>query len=289
MDGKGWVNPSFHPLAMGPPSNFLRFATSPTARRAAEDSLPKRSSDESHAFVNHTKAHHVRDLAHAANRRSPSSSGSASSRALTSPKVSTPNLLGSQSSPALKGSWSGSSGGSPPRTRQSPPRAQALTFDPTRPKPVGPALAYTNYMALGTPRVKQWERERATALAPSPPPPQPSYYMTHESTSRCHPRARARSLGSRLSFLARGAVWPKGYHAPGVQHHLRPLRAPTAGASEGRSALEALEARETTIRNGLYAARGLENLFSAKPAELLPSPPQSRSQSQMASSVEVSK
>jgi len=75
-----------------------------------------------------------------------------------------------------------------------------------------------------------------------------------------------------------------------MQHHLRPLRAPAAGAGESRSALEALEARDP-IRNSLYAARGLEHLFSAKPAELLPlpSPPQSRSQSQMASSVDVGK
>ena len=195
MDGKGWVTPSFHPLAMGPPSNFRRFEKSPTGRRAADEVLPRRSSDESHAFVHHTK-HHVRDLAPGANRRSPSSSGSASSLAFTSPKATTPNLFGSQSSPALKGSWSGggSSSSSPPRTRQSPPRAQALAFETTRPKPAGPALAYTNYMALGTPRVRQWEREQATALAPSPPRPQPTYYMTHESAPRSHPEPLPEAL-----------------------------------------------------------------------------------------------
>lgn len=89
------------------------------------------------------------------------------------------------------------------------------------------------------------------------------------------------------SALTRGAVWPKGYHAPGVQHHLRPLRAPTAGAGECRSSLETLEARDFTTRSSVYAARGLVNLVSAKPAELLPTPPQSRSQSQTALNVDT--
>ena len=62
------------------------------------------------------------------------------------------------------------------------------------------------------------------------------------------------------------SVWPSGHHAPGVQHHLRPLRSSSA-TDLGRSSLEALEARNEVI----YAARSLENMVQGgqKPIDLL--------------------
>ena len=125
---------------------------------------------------------------------------------------------------------------SPSRTASRQPEA----LDPSRCSTVGPNLAYTNYMALSTPLVRRWVR---TPRGPANvPPSKPGYYAAHE-------------------------IWPSSHHAPGVQHHLRPLRSSTAVGFGGKPwALEALEARREVSEGKL----ALDRMVDQKPAEMVP-------------------
>jgi len=263
MDGKGWIKPTFHPLALGPPVIFRRFAKNQP--REKEQHLPK-VQDESHAFVNHTSpnARSPPPSPSSALRTTSSAASPSASRArpllLSAPPLS-PSLRArphacssaqlivrrptsimstagasygrlqpSATAPALHGTSERQSTPGRPSQMALRPQPQSHNWlpeglDPNpRPATVGPNLAYTNYHALSTPLVRRWVR---TPREPANvPPAKPGYYAAHE-------------------------IWPSTHHAPGVQHHLRPLRSSTAlgtrerGHRQGANLgdLEFLEAR----------------------------------------------
>lgn len=219
MDGKGWIKPTFHPLALGPPVIFRRFAKNQP--REKEQHLPK-VQDESHAFVNHTSpnARSPPPSPSSALRTTSSAASPSASRArpllLSAPPLS-PSLRArphacssaqlivrrptsimstagasygrlqpSATAPALHGTSERQS--TPGRPSQMALRPQpshnwlpeATALDPNpRPATVGPNLAYTNYHALSTPLVRRWVR---TPREPANvPPAKPGYYAAHES------------------------------------------------------------------------------------------------------------
>ena len=231
MDGKGWIKPTFHPLALGPPTNFRRFAANQSPGKIL---LPK-AQDESHAFVNHVSPR----------ARSPPPSPSRRSRPLTSSSTqldmrrhtsmmstagaSCLRFQPSASAPALHstpGRRPTPGGQTRVALRPSPSRTtsrQPEALDPSRCSTVGPNLAYTNYMALSTPLVRRWVR---TPRGPAHvPPAKPGYYAANE-------------------------IWPSSHHAPGVQHHLRPLRSTSPQSHRSRTGATAQELADQLVRTG---------------------------------------
>ena len=217
MDGKGWIKPSFHPLALGPPPTFRRFA----AKQPPAKVLLPSAQDESHAFLNHTSprarspSRRTRPSASTAQldlRRHSSAMSTAGASGLSfQPSASAPALNsipgrrpapGHQTRVALRPQASTS------RPRSPRPAKQPEALDPSRSSTIGPNLAYTNYMALSTPLVRRWVR---TPREPAHvPPAKPGYYAAHE-------------------------IWPLSHHAPGVQHHLRLLRATSPESHRSRT------------------------------------------------------
>ena len=217
MDGKGWIKPSFHPLALGPPTTFRRFA----AKQPPAKVLLPNAQDESHAFLNHTSprarspSRRTRPSASTAQldlRRHSSAMSTAGASGLSfQPSASAPALNsipgrrpapGHQTRVALRPQASTS------RPRSPRPAKQPEALDPSRSSTIGPNLAYTNYMALSTPLVRRWVR---TPREPAHvPPAKPGYYAAHE-------------------------IWPLSHHAPGVQHHLRPLRVTSPESHRSRT------------------------------------------------------
>ena len=251
MDGKGWTHLSFHPMALAPPSNF-RGGASPQRQQQRPSDMPP-SPHESHAFVQHTLAHHTRHLTPHRRTRMPSASAVRSS---TAGSVNPRRLIlqGSASAPTLQRGWPVT----PPTGRPalSPPRPASRSklpdvLDPSREPRVVPNLAYTNYMALATPMVQRWTRGARKPARASPP----------------RMRTPAADYAAAADYYAAHEIWPKGHHAPGVQYHLRPLhRASTAVGSDRKP--DSLEARGEVI----FAARGLEDLVAQKPAEIVARP-----------------
>ena len=197
MDGKGWIQPSFHPLALGPPSNFRATGgrqKTPPHSPAGRAALPQSQKtpempaarDESHAFGHHTLAHNAsRHLILHRTTRPSTSSGNARplSTAGNLPEQSR-RIMSSASSPALQHPWattwaatsSSSSVAlapdvlrrplSPPRTASRARRDAAL--DPASDATIGPNLAYANYMALGTPMMQRLVRKPRKPTNASP-------------------------------------------------------------------------------------------------------------------------
>ena len=164
MDGKGWIKPSFHPLALGPPTTFRRFA----AKQPPAKVLLPNAQNESHAFLNHTSprarspSRRTRPSASTAQldlRRHSSAMSTAGASGLSfQPSASAPALNGipgrrpapgHQTRVALRPQASTS------RPRSPRPAKQPEALDPSRSSTIGPNLAYTNYMALSTPLVRR--------------------------------------------------------------------------------------------------------------------------------------
>ena len=193
MDGKGWIKPSFHPLALGPPTTFRRFA----AKQPPAKVLLPNAQDESHAFLNHTSPR-----ARSPSRRTRPSASTAQldlrrhSSAMSTAGASGLSFQPSASAPALN-SIPGRRPAPGHRTRvalrpqasrpRSPrPAKQPEALDPSRSSTTGPNLAYTNYMALSTPLVRRWVR---TPRGPANvPPAKPGYYAAHEVRVRARGR-----------------------------------------------------------------------------------------------------
>ena len=222
MDGKGWIKPTFHPLALGPPSNFRRFAANQSPGKIL---LPK-AQDESHAFVNHTSPRARSPPPSPSRRARPSTSTTQLDMRRQTSMMSTAgasclSFRPSASAPALHGTpgrrpTPGHQTRVALRPQPSPSRTtkQPEALDPSRCSTVGPNLAYTNYMALSTPLVRRWVR---TPRGPANvPPSKPGYYAAHE-------------------------IWPSSHHAPGVQHHLRPLRSTSPESHRSRTGATAQE------------------------------------------------
>jgi len=217
MDGQGWILPTFHPLALGPPTTFRRFAANQSPGKIL---LPK-AQDESHAFVNHTSPRARSPPPSPSRRVRPSTSTTQldmrrHTSMMSSAGASSLRFQPSASAPALHHGTPGRRPTPGHRTRvalqpqPSPSRTakQPGTLDPSRCSTVGPNLAYTNYMALSTPLVRRWVR---TPRGPAHvPPAKPGYYAAHE-------------------------IWPSSHHAPGVQHHLRPIRSTSPESHRSRT------------------------------------------------------
>ena len=196
MDGHGWVTPAFHPLSMGPPSAFQRYGRSKNPDRAGKaPHLVPHIRDESRAFVHHTRAHRAHDLVPKERQLAPApapSSGRLHTAASAPSRLH--SALGEREPVKLPSTPCCSRGRSAHQSSGEGSYVRPAGALASRPDTVGPPLAYTNYMALGTPAVKQWTRTPRGQAALHQP--RPAYYATHES-ARAPPRRPSRQPPAR--------------------------------------------------------------------------------------------